>query len=91
MLLLSACRCIHKEQTATDLYDIETCSNDAYETLDRIEDCVQVDLTQTVFMHTHPCSEGDWRIAVLEDSDYSDTESDYSSDWHGMKKDNIRC
>ena len=44
----------HKEQTASDLCDIEECINEAQQTLDRIEDFVQ-------------CGEGDWRRVVRDD------------------------
>ena len=60
----------HKEQTASDLCDIETCINDAQQTLDTIEDFVP-----------HPCGglRADWRLAILED--YSNPNTDCPGDW----------
>ena len=65
----NAAKCLdqHKEQTATDLCDIQTCINDACEILDRIEDFI------------HPCGHGDWRFVVRED--YSNFNTDCRDDW----------
>ena len=56
----------HKEQTASDLCDIETCINDAQQTLDTIEDFVQ-------------CGGGDWRLAILQD--YSNPNTNCPGRW----------
>ena len=68
----NAAECLdqHKEQTATDLCDIQTCINDACVTLDRIEDFV------------HPCGEGNWRDAVLQV--YSNFATNCPGDWEEL-------
>ena len=76
----TAAKCLdqHKEQTATDLCDIQTCINDACETLDRIED----------FTFTHPCGEGNWQLIVLEN--YSNPNTDCPGNWEESLQDDQR-